>query len=422
MTTVTRAVATARAPDSGLEYAEGLMRRIVSACPARRPGSADERRAQEMLAAELEARGAAVELAPFRFSTNLYAVLALHFGLATLASALWFFQPALSFVLHALVAISYTLDSSRRVYLLRRLLGARPSQNLIATLPAQQAVRRRIVILAHADAALTGWLFRPSVIRSSTNGRYPRGLGFLRRSLLVATVSTALLALLGALAWLDLFTAPALVVVLLAVPALLAFVINLQIVLRDEVVPGANDNLSACVALPALLDHLAPVRADDVELVFVATGCEEAGTGGAFALAQQRAAAWPRESTVVVAIDGLSNGELRQFTEGEVLRFPVRPWLADLVEAVATASTSCPQVRRFEIPAGASDAAPFLARGYDAVALGCVDPDIGAPRHYHQPSDTPDNLDWEQLGRSIDFVEKLVLALQRPVAPVVERR
>ncbi len=46
--------------------------------------------------------------------------------------------------------------------------------------------------------------------------------------------------------------------------------------------------------------------------------------------------------------------------------------------------------------------------GFQAVSLTCIDPDIGAPRHYHHPTDTWSNVDEVQLGQSIDFAEKLI--------------
>lgn len=54
---------------------------------------------------------------------------------------------------------------------------------------------------------------------------------------------------------------------------------------------------------------------------------------------------------------------------------------------------------------------PFLAHGYDAIAIVCIDPALGAPRHYHHPDDTVENLDMDQLMRSIDFSEALARAI-----------
>jgi len=45
------------------------------------------------------------------------------------------------------------------------------------------------------------------------------------------------------------------------------------------------------------------------------------------------------------------------------------------------------------------------------MTFGCVDPDIGAPRNYHRPSDSVANLDLEQLERSLGQIEAYLRAL-----------
>jgi hypothetical protein len=50
----------------------------------------------------------------------------------------------------------------------------------------------------------------------------------------------------------------------------------------------------------------------------------------------------------------------------------------------------------------------FLFRGWEAVCLVCFDPAIGAPHHYHLPSDSPENLDLDKVLYSTDFAHKLI--------------
>jgi hypothetical protein len=49
--------------------------------------------------------------------------------------------------------------------------------------------------------------------------------------------------------------------------------------------------------------------------------------------------------------------------------------------------------------------------GFQAVSLTCIDKTIGAPRHYHHPTDTWTNIDDVQLDASIDFAERLIRRL-----------
>ena len=134
--------------------------------------------------------------------------------------------------------------------------------------------------------------------------------------------------------------------------------------------------------------------------------------GGGDALARQMRGRWDRERTVVLGLDGLSGGQLTFLeTEGEVTRMPIPAWLARTCREVAAADPRFAEVDGFDVPVGGSDVAPFLYRGYQGVCLARVDRAKGAPHHYHQPSDTPDHLDLDQVLHAIDYAEALVRTL-----------
>jgi len=393
------------------EYVLELITRVVRECPRRQPTSEDERRASFILRDEFERLGLDTEVQGFEFNDNLYANLALHFGVGSAGTMVSPLIPPLGLALHLLAGTSYWADSTRRAYVLRRLFKFKPSQNVLATLPARSGEPRlRIVLNAHVDAAFTGFLFQEKVVRAFS-GDLPESLKFLNRSLEVAAKSQFVLAgfdlarmLLGPLTW------PLVPVEhLINLPALLAFILGAEVTIRDEIVPGANDDLSGTAALPVLAARLARSQRGDVELVFVATGCEEASLGGGDALVRDNEHRWKRENTVFLSLDGLTNGALQFLNpEGEVVPTPVPEWLAGVVRRLAASEPRFNQVTDFPVPVGGSDAAAALARGYDAVCLACVDHEIGSPRHYHQASDTPENLDMDGLMLAIDFAEKLV--------------
>jgi hypothetical protein len=391
-------------------YVRDLIRAIVRDCPERRSLSADERRAQEMLGDELRRLGLTPSFRPFRFNDNLHQNMMLHFGLGVLGTAISGLVPAAGLALHAAAAGSYWADVSRRGYFLRRLLGFREAHNLVAVAPARGSVRLRLVFVAHADAGYTGWIFDPRLVN-----RIEGGPSFLRRPVALATKATAALAGFDALRMvlgrpLTLPLRP--LEWALTLPALLTFAVNAQIALKNTVVAGANDNLSACAALPVLARRLVPSVPAGVELIFVVTACEEAHLGGSDALAREMAAVWGKTETVIVALDGITNGELRYVeSEGEVTRIPVTPWLRETALGVAGDLGVPGGLLPIDLPAGGTDAGPFLAHGYDGIAIVCIEPKLGMPRHYHQPDDTPDNLDLDQLMRSIDFCEALARAI-----------
>ncbi len=389
------------------------LRALEELGPRRLTGSVTEKQAQEMLCEELVPLGFSIQWRSFRFTQSIYAGLMVHFGLATLGTALAFVSPWAAFALHAFVAVSYTLESTRRGLLLRSLFPAITSQNAIATLPAKAERRRRIVLVAHADAAYTGVLFTPSLIKIATK-QPPKGLGWFKKQLGLAVVTIVVLALLDALSATGTLHAPWWVLLTLSFPAFAAFVVNVDVVARNQVVPGAADNLSGCTGCVELAHRLAGTLPPDVELVIVFSGAEEAGTGGALRLAQElsRSNEWLRNETIVIGLDTLTNGDLRYLEEGELFPVAVPPALEAAIQAT-NAETAGPAVTKYVIPTGATDALPFLVHGFAAVSLTCIDPSIGAPRHYHHPTDTWTNIDAAQLDASIDFAERLVHRLAR---------
>ncbi len=412
--------------DSGFESGEGgardddqsflrtTLERLIDACPKRVAGSVGERQAQEMLREHFARLGGECRWHTFRYGTNLYAALALHFGLAALASCLLPVSPLAALVLHLVVFISYLGDATRLFQPLRRLLPRRESQNLLARFPARRPMRRRLVVLGHADAAYTGWIFS---IKPPKPFSW-RPLRVLQRPMLIAMVALIISINVDirvhwpeTVFW---WTYPCYYG--WAVYFLVLALINLQVVWNRRVVPGANDNLVACVGQLVLAERLAGSLPDDVELVCVVTGAEEAGTGGALALVRHMRSHWGRGETVIVNLEGIGDGELRILEEGDVIHLPATRWLKRLAREVA-AEQGRDELPAFTIPVGATDALPFLVRGYPAITVGCLDPRRGAPRHYHRMRDTPENIDYEQVVDSLNFTERLLRKLSRPSPP-----
>ncbi|MBM4396547.1 MAG: M28 family peptidase [Deltaproteobacteria bacterium] len=393
-------------------FVRELIERIVAECPRRQPTSEDERKAQGIVEAEFARLGLATGYKPFRFNDNLYSNLALHTGLGTLGTMVSGVSPFAGLALHLTSGLSYLFDSTRKGYFLRRVLGFKPSQNLLAVLPAEGEPRLRVVITAHIDAAFTGWIFKPEFVKAFSSAHLPKGFEFMGRAVALATLNQFPLAAIDLLRIVfgRVLTAPLRPLeALLTLPSALAFVMNLQMVLRNEVVPGANDDLSGVAALPILARRLAATKRPDVEYVFAVTGCEEASLGGGDALAKQMAGVWDKTKTVVVGLDMLSLGQLHFLEgEGEVIRTWIPQWLGDACRKVAASEPRFAEVKGFRVDIGGSDVAAFLARGWEGVCLACIDPEKGMPEHYHSPKDAPENMDWDKVIFSIDFAERLV--------------
>lgn len=396
-----------------------LIQRIVDECPRRVANSDDERRAQEILSETFGQLPLRTHYEPFSFNESLYANIALHFGVSVLGSLVGTRAPIAGGLLQGLAAYSYWSDSTRNGYLLRRLLPWGQSQNLIATSPAKSGEPRlRVVLIGHADAAFTGWIFNPEFMKRALNSPLPDNMRFLDRMMEVATRSAATGAAFDLMRGLvknrRLSVGGHALRTLVAIAPLLVTAMNLQIVIKNEVVPGANDNLTGCAVLPVLASRLLPHQPDDVEYVFVVAGSEETSLGGSDALARAHLADWSPENTVVLAVDTLSGGDIR-FVEREGELQPLR--ISDkLRHALQDAISTDPRfrtIRGFDMPVGGTDAQPFARRGYHATAITCVDPEIGAPRHYHHPSDLPENIDVARFMESADFIEAAVQSVVR---------
>lgn len=387
-----------------------FVQRLTREFPRREAGSADELGAQRLLAEELSPTVAEIRRQEFRSARRLYAVYSLHFALTLVGSLVFLLHPLAAIPLHLAPLVLYPLESSRRWTPLRRLAPQVASSNLIATLRALAKPRIRFVLVAHADAAPTGLLFHPAILRTVCSERIP---SFLRRQMPLFLLLTACLAVHDATYWwAGDFRAILYWVGGLGGAGFLTFA-NLQLAVTSRISPGANDNASGCACLPPLAERLAGSLPADCDAVFVASGAEEAGASGAFALLAAEQDEWSRDNTIVIAVDSVGAGELRCHVEGEIVRLPIAPSLMDAIREAAAADGEIDEVREYHAPAGATDAAPFRRAGYPAVAISRIDPLLGAPRAYHTMRDDSTQIDGATMAHTIEFVERLVLILAR---------
>jgi len=389
-----------------------MVAEVIRRFPNRLAGSRDERRALRYFEKQFATDGAIIERPRFRTSRTIYSVIALHLGVAVLGSLLWRSSPVLAAALHSLAAGSYLLDSTYKCAILRRLLPWHASRNLVVTHPATEPLRRRIMVAGHVDASLTGWMFTPLFTQLSANSAPPWPFGFMRRQMLFFILACVGLGLLDLVRW---QTGLGLPLFYLSATGAMAvgLALNLQVLIARKLSPGASDNLSGCVATVELARRLVADKPADVELVFVITTAEEPGSQGSAALAQQMRERWSQSETVVLALDCLSGGELCFKYQSEVLPLEPAPVILRAVRSVASRLGIAP-LRCWDAPVGMDDSTPFRMAGYQSLCLACVDPQLGVSQHYHQPSDSAQNLDPAQLNAAVDFAERVVRELMAP--------
>jgi len=271
-------------------------------------------------------------------------------------------------------ALSYDLEFSGRLQWIRRLLPAGTGTNVVARLPAGGEPRHTLVLVAHHDAAHTGLIWRPRLLRLARGGSFATVptvafcLAALRRT---RRVGRALLAALTALE---------------------------ADVARSPVVPGANDNATGVAVTLSLVERWAREPLPGCEVIALFPGCEESGMGGMAAWLREEGADLDPAKTLVLGLDTLGSGEpVVAAAEGPPR--PVRFRDADLAladEGAHRAGLEPPQ--RFRV-GGWTDPALALLAGLPTVSV--LSMQDGVLANQHSPADTPERVDWGSVERCL---------------------
>jgi hypothetical protein len=277
----------------------------------------------------------------------------------------------------ALAALfSFDADQSGRCQWLRRVVPAGEGANVVARVPARGERRRTLVLVAHHDAAQTGFMWRHPGLwgpRRSPNevppiaGGSELGLALVAVGLRRLGRAQLAVSLLGALD-----------------------------VARSPTVPGASDNATGVAAVIELVDRCLREPLPGTELIALFPGCEESGMGGMAAWLGEQALDPSR--TLVLGLDTLGAGEPAVLAaEGPPRRQRYRPEDLEWADRGA-ARAGMPEPRRFTV-GGWTDPVLALMRGLPAISLVSVRD--GGFTNYHLPTDTPDRVDWGSVERCV---------------------
>ncbi len=302
-------------------------------------------------------------------------------------------------------AVSLERDASGRAPWRRRVMGGGRGANAIARIPAGGERRATAVLVAHIDAAKTGWAWSPAVTQSGAQ----RHLRTRRVEPVMAAQGLALAIAAGAA------LAPrgsSLRRILALQSGLLnglAIALNLDIA-RSPTVPGANDNATGVAAALDLARALAADPLEHVEVLVALVGCEESGMGGFHAFLDRRRGELEPARTFVLGLDTLGCGTtIVASAEGAVATHRYRETdLALTDEGAALAGEPAPQ--RWRIGAW-TDPLLALNAGIPAVSILSIGP--GYYPHYHHPSDLPEFVDWDSVGRCARVAHGTLRALDR---------
>jgi len=374
----------------------------------RRAGSADERRAAEMIVEAFARAGAPaqVEEVPFRDGyARLLMPLAATGLLVGLHSSRGRRRPLSALVAGAATAaLVDDVENGRRLWR-RAVARPRPTWNVVAEVGDPDA-DRTLAVMAHHDAAPTGRVFDPTFQRWLAR-RFP---GFVQRT------NT------GVPLWWPAAAGPGLAALgaatgsrVLARAAATLAALNLVLaadVARNRIVPGANDNLSGVGALVALAERLTSESVRGLRVVLASCGAEEVLQGGVYGFVERHLQPRDPERTWLLNLDTIGSPELFML-EGEGPFFMhdyTDPSFRDLVARVAEGATGAPLRRGARARASTDSIVPSRA-GYPTATLVSWEPDTKLQSNYHLPTDVPEHVRYDTVATAVTISEAVAREL-----------
>ncbi len=339
----------------------------------RRTGTDGERRSAQWVAEQLTELGAQdVAFQSFRTQTTWAWSHLAHYVSGVAAAAV---GGPIGAALGAGTLVSYEADNSGRSQWLRRLLPARQGTTVSARIPAGEISRRTLVLVAHHDAAHTGWVWSPQFLEGGR--RYA-----LRTGRILPFNTLPLLAMAGAASMLvPLRIAGA---AMLTISAALAIEAGLA-----PTVPGASDNGTGVAALLALSRQLVEHPLPDADVILLVPGGEEASMVGMLAWMRKEGIKLSRSHTFFLGLDLLGAGEpIVAKREGwsASYRDDDLSWADRGAELVGL-----PAPKRFGLGTSSD---PMIARRAGFVAVSLLSERDGSLGRFHLPDDVPETVDW----------------------------
>lgn len=369
----------------------------------RDPGSEGENKALDYMAGQLGEMCDKVDRDTFKVAPHAF------FGwtyfvavFMTLAVPVYFLSPVMVFVCIALSLVPMLLQFVLYAPFLDPLFDKRDSGNVMGTYSPSGEVKRRIIINGHSDAVYE-W-----------HWHYVGGYKMFLSSIILVILGVVYMFAIAVTAcvmdgpfgmveesriWIG-------VAGIAFVPFFLAFWLFAD---TRKVVPGANDNLTACymaiAAVKALKDN--DIRLENTEVVALITGSEEAGLRGATAFAKQHPD-YAREENVETVF--ITYETLREL---EYLGIYNR----DLNGTVKNDQAACDIYKKCaarhgmdlkfgSVFAGATDAAAFSKAGWRATSVAAMNPEV--EKYYHTRLDNYDNLSPECLSKVFDITLEFI--------------
>ncbi len=283
---------------------------------------------------------------------------------------------------------------------LRRFLPKRPTHNVVCEIGDPEA-DRTVVLVSHHDAAHPGLVFHPGIPELvSKTGAFR---AFDTSPMLMAPVIGG--PLLAVLAGVTGSRRLAAVAAILSAGTTAAMA---DIGLRP-VVPGANDNGTAVVALLEIARRLLADPPADLRVILLSTGSEESFSEGMKAFGERHFPELPAESTFFINLDTVGSPHLTVLRgEGFLQMFEYPAEALDLADSTA-ADLGIELYGNLRIRNGTDGLEP-LAAGYPTVSI-CSCTEHKQPANYHWPNDIAENVDFETVAEAVRLSEEMTRRL-----------
>jgi hypothetical protein len=338
----------------------------------RRAATPGDRESAEWVARRMREIGVeGVRIEPFRCHSTWAIPYGAHNLLGLLAAR---FPAPLRIPLALVTALSYEADYVGRDQTLRSVLpGARVGHNVVGRIGTGS---RKLVLVAHHDAAHTGWVWDPRFLEGGRDyarktGTTPSFIALPLAALLLVTLGFRRVgsALLG-----------------------LGLGLGVQSAL-SETVPGASDNATGVAGVLELARRYADEPLEDTEVIVLCPSGEEVGLAGMYEwLKSQRLGV---DATLVLGLDTLGAGE-PVVARGESFTGRYREEDLALVG---------PEVPRVVLGAGTD---PMAARQAGLSAVSILSWTDGGFTNYHRPTDTADRVSWESVERCLALADRTI--------------
>ena len=335
----------------------------------------------------------------FRSAKSAWLPFALGAGLVLVGESLYLFGGFYGLLIAAIISIialsSLVLELTFSSNLYRWVLPKGESQNVSVKVPSTGPTRKTLILIGHIDTHRT-----PIAYRS------PRWVAFFRTLTTTTFASVVLLLLLYISDFFFDFFIIQLLTLVFSIPVIILFLIAISAD-RTDYTAGANDNASGTAIVMGLVERALKSPLKTTDLWGINSGCEEVGAYGAMAWIEQHR--HEIDSAIFLTIDNVGGkGTDPCYLTKETLIFPYEsdPSLIELAEGLSRENPEL-GARPHEMKAAYTEGALGIKAGLRCLTFVNYTK-AGLIPDWHQPSDVFENVDWDVVQRTEEFVWMLV--------------